>query len=85
MPARAILTRAILTRAVVVAVVLASVVLDATPAAAIADGTLVALGQYPFAARLTMTHIPRPLVSVGGVVVVDGGDPPTPGGRRRPA
>ena len=52
--------RAILTRAVVVAVLLASVVLDATPAAAVADGTLVSLGQYPFAARLTMTHIPRP-------------------------
>jgi Trypsin. len=42
------------------AALLASVVLGATPAAAVADGTLVSLGQYPFAVRLTMTHIPRP-------------------------
>ena len=52
--------RATLSRALVAAVVLAAAVLDATPAAAVADGTLVSLGQYPFAVRLTMTHIPRP-------------------------
>src|SRR5664279_1874214 len=50
-----------LTRVVMAtAALLASVVLGATPAAAVADGTLVSLGQYPFAVRLTMTHIPRP-------------------------
>jgi secreted trypsin-like serine protease len=42
------------------AALLASVVLGATPAAAVADGTPVSPGQYPFAVRLTMTHIPRP-------------------------
>jgi len=51
----------ILTRVVVaIASVFAAVVLGTTPAAAVADGTLVSLGQYPFAVRLTMTHIPRP-------------------------
>src|SRR5664279_4168013 len=50
-----------LTRVVLaIAAVLAAGVLAATPAAAVADGTLVSLGQYPFAVRLTMTHIPRP-------------------------
>lgn len=31
-----------------------------TPAHAIADGTPATPGQYPFAAKFTMTHIPRP-------------------------
>jgi secreted trypsin-like serine protease len=31
-----------------------------TPAHAIADGTPATAGQYPFAAKFTMTHIPRP-------------------------
>src|SRR5664279_4572617 len=46
--------------ALAIAAVLAAAVLAATPAAAVADGTLVSPGQYPFAVRLTMTHIPRP-------------------------
>jgi secreted trypsin-like serine protease len=57
-PARFNLTRARL--AFVVAVLLTAAVLSATPAAAVADGTPAAPGQYPFAMRLTMTHIPRP-------------------------
>ena len=58
MPAR---VTSSLTRVVMAtAALLASVVLGATPAAAVADGALVSLGQYPFAVRLTMTHIPRP-------------------------
>ena len=59
MPARVTLAPAV-RRALVIAVVLAAVVLGATPAAAVADGTPVSIGQYPFAVRLTMTHIPRP-------------------------
>ena len=51
----------ILTRVLVaIAGLSAAVVLGTTPAAAVADGTLVSFGQYPFAVRLTMTHIPRP-------------------------
>ena len=58
MPAR---VTSSLTRVVMAtAALLASVVLGATPAAAVADGTPVSPGQYPFAVRLTMTHIPRP-------------------------
>ena len=50
-----------LTRVVVaIAVVFGAAVLGATPAAAVADGTPAAPGQYPFAMRLAMTHIPRP-------------------------
>ena len=49
-----------LTRVSVAIAVVFAIVLGATPAAAVADGTLVSPGQYPFAVRLTMTHIPRP-------------------------
>lgn len=34
--------------------------LSATPASAVAHGTLASPGQDPFAVKLTMTHIPRP-------------------------
>ena len=34
--------------------------IGANPAAAVADGTPAVPGQYPFAVKLTMTHIPRP-------------------------
>ena len=56
MPARVTLTRA----AAVIAAVLTAAVLGATPAAAVADGTPASPGQYPFAVKLAMTHIPRP-------------------------
>jgi len=46
--------------AVTVAAVLAAAVLGASPAAAVADGTPATPGQYPFAVKLAMTHIPRP-------------------------
>jgi len=46
--------------AVAVAAVLTAAVLGATPASAVAHGTLASPGQYPFAVKLTMTHIPRP-------------------------
>jgi Trypsin len=49
-----------LTRVSVAIAVVFAIVLGATPAAAVADGTPVSPGQYPFAVRLTMTHIPRP-------------------------
>jgi secreted trypsin-like serine protease len=52
-------TRSLTRAALAIAAVLATV-LGATPAAAVADGTLVSLGQYSFAVRLTMTHIRRP-------------------------
>jgi secreted trypsin-like serine protease len=47
--------------AVVVAVLTSLLVagLGITPAAAVAQGTPAAAGQYPFAVRLTMTNIPR--------------------------
>ena len=56
MPARVTLTRAV----AVIAAVLTAAVLGATPAAAVADGTPASPGQYPFAVKLAMTHIPRP-------------------------
>jgi secreted trypsin-like serine protease len=37
-----------------------AVLMAVTPAHAIADGTPATPGQYPFAAKFTMTHIPRP-------------------------
>lgn len=37
-----------------------AVLMAVTPAHAIADGTPATAGQYPFAAKFTMTHIPRP-------------------------
>lgn len=37
-----------------------AVLMCVTPAHAIADGTPATPGQYPFAAKFTMTHIPRP-------------------------
>ncbi len=46
--------------AVVVTVLLMGTVIGATPASAVADGTPAMAGQYPFAVKLTMTHIPRP-------------------------
>ena len=48
-----------LTMTVLVSVVLAAAVAVAAPAGAVADGWFAADGQYPFATRLTMTHIPR--------------------------
>ena len=59
-PVSAAITRTLTRVVVTIAVVLAAVVLDATPATGIANGTLVSPGQYPFAVRLAMTHIPRP-------------------------
>ena len=58
MPAHVTLTLARV--AVAIAAVLTAAVLGATPASAVADGTLASPGQYPFAVKLTMTHIPRP-------------------------
>jgi secreted trypsin-like serine protease len=46
--------------AVVGAVLLTSVAIGATPASGVADGTPAAPGEYPFAVKLVMTHIPRP-------------------------
>jgi secreted trypsin-like serine protease len=43
-----------------VATVLGVLAMGAGPAAAVADGTPAAPGQYPFAVRLTMTGIPLP-------------------------
>jgi hypothetical protein len=45
---------------IAIAAVFTAAVVWASPAAAVADGTPAAPGQYPFAVRLTMTHIPRP-------------------------
>jgi hypothetical protein len=46
--------------AIAIAAVWTAAVLGANPAAAVADGTPAAPGQYPFAVKLTMNHIPRP-------------------------
>ena len=56
MPVRVTLTHA----AAVIAAVLTAAVLGATPAAAVADGIPASPGQYPFAVKLAMIHIPRP-------------------------
>jgi secreted trypsin-like serine protease len=45
---------------IAIAGVLAAATLVASPASAVAHGTLATAGQDPFAVKLTMTHIPRP-------------------------
>jgi hypothetical protein len=45
--------------AIAIVAVLTPAVVWANPAAAVADGTAAAPGQYPFAVKLSMTHIPR--------------------------
>jgi hypothetical protein len=42
------------------AALLTAVVVGAAPASAVAHGTFALPGQDPFAAKLTITHIPRP-------------------------
>jgi secreted trypsin-like serine protease len=42
-----------------VAFVLGPMIVAAAPAGAVARGTYASAGQYPFAVKLTMTHIPR--------------------------
>jgi secreted trypsin-like serine protease len=53
------LTRPLARAAIAIGAVFTAAVVWANPAAAVADGTPAAPGQYPFAVRLTMTHIPR--------------------------
>ncbi len=60
MPARVGFAPTLKRAAIIIAVVLAPMTLDASPAAAVAHGISVPSGQYPFAVRLSMTHIPRP-------------------------
>ena len=65
MLARVIPTRVIPARVIpapvvaTVAILLTAAVVGATPASAVANGSLALPGQYPFAAKLTMTGIPR--------------------------
>jgi secreted trypsin-like serine protease len=54
------LTPAATRLAVAVTVLLIGTVIGAAPASAVADGTPATPGEYPFAVKLTMTHIPRP-------------------------
>lgn len=51
-------TRSLVRTALAMATVFTAAVVGANPAAAVADGTPANPGQYPFAVRLTMTHIP---------------------------
>ena len=65
MLARVIPTRVIPARVIpapvvaTVAILLTAAVVGATPASAVANGSLALPGQYPFAVKLTMTGIPR--------------------------
>jgi hypothetical protein len=54
------LTRLVARLALLLTGALAAGTLAAAPAAAVADGTPAAPGQYPYAVRLAMTGIPRP-------------------------